>query len=192
MAGMWCSAAGGDLKVGTIWSHEMGHHWCLSHTFTKQDFANTMPFPSLHDHDDYVGGVHDTPPDPTTLEKSDRVLRCDNSDPCETDEDCGVGPCNTVVLQNHEYCEKIEHDDVSDYSPHASYCTTDCKICEGDHCSPNHSGVENDNGYDPDEHGAMNYFGNACRGPIVFNGTLLKAFSPNSVASRRILVTWQR
>jgi hypothetical protein len=180
MFGLWCKANDDDIfATGTLWAHEMGHHFCLRHTFTGQDLATNPPMPN---HDGDVGIVSDTPGDPMRVEKSDKTLRCQMSPGTVCTEDgneCGVnGPCVGFIKQNHEYCDITVQTNVTDGSPQDSYCTPDCKRCTSGPCLDGQSGTLTPTNDAPLTHAAMSYYPGAdCKGPIVVGGMVRQGFT---------------
>jgi hypothetical protein len=188
--GLWLNAEERAIVRGSNWAHEMGHYFCLRHTFTRKDFADTDP--AEPDHDGDACWVGDTPPDPSTVEPSDREMRCaGDQTPCDADTPCGSGngPCQAVaVLNHHEYCAPTLQQNVDWNSPHATYCTSSCLRCYNGPCDGGASPLTPIN-YDPDEHAAMSYFGYVCQGPIVVSGKRMEAFSQASVNAIQQCVT---
>jgi len=147
---IFCYPPGGS--IGRVYAHEMGHYWCLRHTFTGADSSDGSPVD--HDGDDDVcptlTNVPDTPPDPLGKEGSDTV--------------------NGVPVEWHEWCIATKFTGVDPGSPHTSGCTIDCVQVLG--------GVPTTSGESPFPHNGMSYYsGSSCRGPYVVNGLRYDAFT---------------
>jgi hypothetical protein len=169
--GIYCSvpdAPEAARSVGSVYGHEMGHHYCLSHTFSKQDPATHDPVD--HDLDD-AHGVTDTPADPCRLEPG-------------TEEHQDETP-EGDIRQDHEYCDWIKYTNVSDGSPHDTYCFARCRRCDVESCDPGSDEGFTTLSYSPYEHATMSYFGRECIGPVVVNGVTRQAFSPGSISRIR-------
>ena len=188
MFGIWCHMASGPVVTGMRWAHEMGHHWCLRHTFTKYDYAESAPDEPNHDGDS--GNVADTPPDPSGFEGGDKdpdysQRLCTDGTPCTENGGCASGWCDTyVMIEGKDSCERHVHQNVSDESPRDSYCTNSCWRCVGGECclGPGCSGGSYPGTmvpipYDPVEEATMSYWGRDCRGPVIVNGQRLEPIS---------------
>lgn len=142
--------------TGTTYAHEMGHYWCLRHTFTGADAIG--PVPVDHDGDDDVcdslSNVQDTPSDPWGQEDSDLD---GDGDP----------------IAWHEWCVATQQSNVDASSPHDSYCTVEC--------FQQVSGNAVTTGYSPLTENAMSYYGGDCRGPYVVGGVRHEAFTAGQV-----------
>ncbi len=105
---------------GRSYAHELGHHFCLRHTFSEQDLATHGPAPD-HDLDNgfvdrdwyghYEFGVNDTPADPGKREGYECDKRCagDLSVKCDRDSVCGdagLGDC--ICKPGHDVDAKGE------------------------------------------------------------------------------------
>jgi hypothetical protein len=189
--GLYCDA---DIDrtaygTGTVWAHELGHHWGLVHTFTKEDPATNSP--PFYDGDAIgVGGdalplVLDTPDDPEKFEACPRY--CDgneNNNRCNIDNDCPIPlSCLRVCESGHDEDEIgnlvdghvwINFGTVSGGadtgSPHPDYCEAAWMTRSGGQTIatvPAPTYTEN----------AMSYYGQACRGPVVIGGWTFDPFS---------------
>ena len=183
--GISCDAARNSFQTGAIWAHELGHHFCLAHTFTGLDFADTMPHEPNHD-GDTTWVVGDTPADPSTREGNDVFpAQCLDGTPCSSSADCGMfnTPCAANVGRlNREWCNFTASPGlVDDDSPQPNLCTSTCVRCTQASCDQ--ASDYTVLGYDPDEHAVMSYYGSKCVGPVVVNGQRLReGFSQESVA----------
>ena len=93
---------------GFVWGHELGHHFCLSHTFSFQDPATHNP--PNHDGD----GLQDTPPDPGEFEHDNGKGVCTPANPgCD-------GPLANP-FNGHEWCERFLATNVLQGSQNAPY-----------------------------------------------------------------------
>lgn len=151
---IFCYPPGGSL--GYTYAHEMGHYWCLRHTFTTADSTDGSPVD--HDGDDQACGtltnVHDTPPDPFLEEDHDVV---------------GGNP-----VEWHEWCETSTFTTVDPDSPHGSGCGITCYQVLG--------GIPTPTTESPFPHNAMDYYSGSCRGPYVLGGLRYSAFTPGQKA----------
>jgi hypothetical protein len=162
LLGIFCDANRTAYDLGTIWAHEMGHYWCLRHTFTREDTATSWPAPPFWDYDTLYN-VNDTPPDPEKLEPYDP------DHPLRGDLDANVN-----LQEGHEWCQEQTHwGTVDDGSPHPSYCSIYCYEYSGGVKSQIYPGT--------DPRWAMTYYSHLCRGPFVINGQYFAAFSPDSI-----------
>lgn len=157
----------GSESVGQIWAHELGHHWCLAHTFTWQDSLETSPDPPDYDLDDCCG-VNDTPPDPGVIE--------DTYDP---DHSAFSDVSSTGSLRNgHEWCSAAEVPLapflVDSGSAHQRFCSVDCVQRQNGSSNPLNVGTQ--------AHLTMSYFGWPCSGPYTINGVTFEPFSNDSIA----------
>lgn len=193
ITGVYCDANGEVAHNGSVWAHELGHHFCLFHTFTHQDLADTLPSLPEHDGDanlDYpLQIVDDTPGDPSPREPSDWDQSvCEFSrEPCETNDDCDtLEPCLKRTKPLHEFCDFLPQTGlVDDASPHKNVCTTECKRCSTtEPCdeSADYSPISEA----PHPHASMSYYGWKCRGPMIIGGIPIDAFSDDS---RRVIET---
>lgn len=179
--GIYCNARGGRLRSGAVYAHELGHHFCLRHTFSLEDLADTSPI--LPDHDGDASWIGDTPGDPSGPEKKDLAqARCESSGaPCTDDADCGMfDACNRkIFLRDHEFCNvQPLLDVVDDDSPHERLCQSTCLRCNSETCDEPFEFSEIDE--DPHEHAAMSYYGWRCVAPFIINGLPVEAFSDDS------------
>lgn len=194
--GFFCTPSAG----GRSYAHELGHHFCLRHTFSGQDLG-THGLATDHDGDDgskdtdwyghYEFGVNDTPADPGRLENYKCTKRCadDLSVKCKKNSSCrnaGLGDCickpghdverNGDPIVGQEWCIPTMVSDVDPDSPHPSYCTAACVLGV--------DGGVSDSAFAPSTRNAMSYYGTAgCRGPYVRNGNRSEAFSPDQIAA---------
>ncbi len=190
ISAIYCDGARDEIQGGSIFSHEMGHYWCLSHTFTGYE-PEDLPlanFPGVtevpHDGDEYWGGVFDTWADPQITEEEDNTPRCDNalSTSCARDTDCPPGgTCRRDIYNpGHDYCVRTVAVPPTDPgSRYGTYCETECRRCEGGICNASlgFPGNESVIPYDPFEHNAMSYYGWQCRAPFSVQGTPYWPFS---------------
>jgi hypothetical protein len=95
-------SAGSEAGRGSVYAHEMGHYWCLRHTFSSSDpsSAGTLDYDYDDDVCDTLSNVHDTPADPGTYESSDDG-------------------------NWHEWCETTVLD-ADPVSPHDTRCAVQC------------------------------------------------------------------
>lgn len=112
---------------GRLWAHELGHHFCLYHTFTFNDPQPPDFDPVEHDADKEVEGddaspmVTDTPPDPGILEKYRPELTPKHYDVA----------ANGAWVEGHEWCEHHKvgepaHPATDPGSLNPFYCTVRC------------------------------------------------------------------
>jgi hypothetical protein len=184
--GIWCDANRSVLRGGTIWAHEMGHHWCLPHTFTKLDFLDSMPSQPDHDLDDAVG-ILDTPPDACLVETDDRAPECFSSGiSCTKDSDCGtLDFCDKAIFNlDRDFCGALKLIGVTDDdSPHASRCNISCSRCGGnDLCGNGHTGTLSPLNLGTEGQHIMSYFDEFCVGPYVSNGQRTEGLSSDSLS----------
>lgn len=161
-AGMYCRVPYSTFDAkgpGSVYAHEMGHHYCLQHTFTNQDLATHDPV--FHD-GDAGRGILDTPGDPNKIEGSDKNE-------------------NGLAREDREFCSLSVSKDVTDGSPYESYCTADCKRCGQATCPLDPPSGFESIPFAPFEHAGMSYYGTGCRGPVVVNGIRREPFSPQSI-----------
>ncbi len=156
---VFCFPPAGEL--GLTYAHEMGHFWCLRHTFTFQDPADSNPVD--RNGDDNVNpacstliNVSDTPDDPGVREGSDFS--------------------SGVPVASHEWCETTTFTGVDPGSARDSYCTVDCYL--------NVAGVGTvPTGYAPFTENAMSYYSpENCRGPSTINGNTSQPFTTGQMA----------
>ncbi len=157
----------GFESVGQIWAHEMGHHWCLAHTFSWQDSAETSPDPPDYDLDDCCG-VGDTPPDPGVIEDT-----YDAANPAVSDVDAAG-----LLRDGHEWCDTTPVASapvlVDWGSPHTTFCTVGCTRRQ------NGSNTFFDVGTEAFH--SMSYYG-GCTGPYSIGGVTYEPFSKNSIST---------
>lgn len=137
---------------GYTYAHEMGHYWCLRHTFTGADPSGLGVVDMNGDDDvcDTLINVQDTPADPMTQEESD--LDADG-----------------VPRNWHHWCETTVQTDVDIDSPHATRCDVTC--------FQQINGTTVQSGYSPLVENAMSYHDYACRGPYVRDDVRHEAFT---------------
>lgn len=149
-------SASDPAATGSVYAHELGHYWCLRHTFTGADPSG--PLPVDHDGDDDVCDslidVSDTPPDPMQRESSDLS--------------------DGVVKPWAEWCDVTTLTDVGASSPHPSRCEVSCFQQIGSQA------VARD--YAPLVQNAMSYYPFACRGPYTHDGERYEAWTPGQIA----------
>lgn len=155
--GIFCVPGAGQ---GPTYAHEMGHYFCLRHTMSFQDLATHVP--PDHEYDDNLHpnppfppidfGVEDTPADPGPMEESDR------------------NEATTLPIPLHEWCVTDTKTDVDPGSPHASYCSLQCRLAGT-------GGSSVVSAFSPFPHNAMSYYGADCRGPFVRSGVRTEAFT---------------
>lgn len=168
--GLFCDASldRGVRGLGTLYAHEMGHHWCLSHTMTYSDFEQSQPSAPSHDND-FASGVEDTSPDPGPIEGFKE------SDPAPRDLDEFDNTRN-----DHEWCTPITWDENSIFpvdsgSPHPSWC--------GSNCVEKSGGITSFSGEVAPTQATMSYYsGKECQGPYVRLGNRVEGLTPDSVA----------
>jgi len=156
---IFCYPPGGSL--GLTYAHEMGHMWCLRHTFTFQDPANNNPVDRNGDDNinpacGTLSNVSDTPDDPGVMENTDFS--------------------NGLPLTGKEWCVTTTHDGVDPGSAMDSYCTVECfeeTATSGTQGTP----------YQPLAENAMSYFSESdCRGPFTIGGQTSQPFTPSQIA----------
>lgn len=164
--GIYCNASGSIQGMGSYWAHELGHYWCLQHTFTTQDSADVAPNPPYWDLD-FNHGVQDTAEDPGVRE-SPNV-------PTGPDVDTMWNP-----IEGHEWCEATELTlaqsavILDDDSPHPTKCTLQCLQQQNGQTVPLSYVLTR-------EHWSMAYYEPACKGPYVLKGGIRReAFSDDS------------
>lgn len=170
--GAFCFLGSETRSMGGVWAHELGHYFCLPHTFTGQDSADTAPNVPFWDGDD-ASGVHDTNEDPGRYE--DYALDPDTNMPyAGLDEDV-----NNVPIDGHQWCDWTELTPnfsaflLSDDSPHDTKCVPQCR--------ERVMGVTQPLAISTEERWAMSYFDSRCHGPYVLNGgARYETFSPDS------------
>lgn len=155
---VFCFPPGGE--IGLTYAHEMGHFWCLRHTFTFQDPADNYPLD--RNGDDNINpacstliNVEDTPGDPGIPEDSDFT-----------------GGSTPII--NHEWCDTTTFTNVDPGSARSSYCGVDCYLHTifGTVTSSLQPFTEN----------AMSYFSpDNCRGPYTINGHTSEPFTPGQM-----------
>jgi hypothetical protein len=146
---------GGSAKT---LAHELGHHFCLNHTFTHDDSASSYPDPVDHDGDN----IADTPPDPGKHTEGSS----------EEDDDI----INGIALPGHEWCETTVHDTgYGDTFLNDTYCTVGCF-----QSLPTGGVIPAD--YAPLTENIMSYYGGDCKGPYLLDGFKHEAFTPGQAA----------
>jgi len=138
---------------GYVYSHEMGHYWCLRHTFSGADPSG--PGSVDQDGDDEtcatLTNVQDTPADPGEQGGDD------------VDDDGNP-------IDWHQWCETAKLEDVDYNSPHDSRCAIACY--------QRLPGVTVElSEFTPLARNAMSYYGNSCRGPYIIDGVRKEAFT---------------
>ena len=152
------------MASGQTFAHEMGHMWCLRHTFTFAD-PSVAYLPFDRDGDDICPpvDVQDTPGDPGVLEQT--------TDP---------------GLANAEWCTTTTFQDaqVTSWSPHTSRCTIDCWRND-DNLTPSNINLElvATEGGLPLARNLMSYYPDGCRGPYVYAGVARHALTPGQVGA---------
>ncbi len=149
---VFCGLPRGDS--GRTYAHELGHFWCLRHTFSGADGMYVTE--ADHDYDADVCPelgvlVDDTPPDPLRRERGERV--------------------GDAIPEWHDYCDATQNTGVDAGSPHASMCDVTCYRRLG--------GVDVElTQYAPMTENAMSYYDSGeCRGPFVVGGERFEAFT---------------
>jgi hypothetical protein len=186
--GLFCVAPGPGtplFSAGSLWAHEMGHHWCLSHTFTAEDFALTAPNPPNREPDVcYDVAPADSPADPygrTTLDENTynakiAELVAGGLTPAQADEYLRkrYDEIKGVLQDDHEWCEFVSKVNLADVgSPHPTFCTMTCVKRE--------QGTTIPTAFSPNTYASMTYYHKECSGPFVWLGIQFDAFGPNSV-----------
>ncbi len=156
---VFCYPPGGEL--GLTYAHEMGHFWCLRHTFTFQDPANNNPID--RNGDDNINpscanltNVPDTPDDPGVPEDSDFTTG--------------------TPIPGHEWCESTRFTSVDPGSARSSFCTVDCfqEVTGAGTITTS---------FQPFTENAMSYFSpEDCRGPSTVNGLTAQPFTTGQMA----------
>lgn len=167
--GILCDASPkrGFASVGQIWAHEMGHHWCLVHTFSWEDSAETSPNAPDYDLDDCCG-VNDTASDPGTLENI-----YDPKFPAVSD----VSSFGSL-RDGHEWCAATEVASgpslVDSGSAHQTFCSVACWQRQ--------NGSNNALNVGTEPWHTMSYYGWPCAGPYTINNVTFEPFSTDSIA----------
>lgn len=173
MLGIFCDAnvARGGIRIGSVWAHEMGHHWGLVHTHGGHDPADTAPAAPQNDHDattqNLSGPVLDTPADPLGFE-SYREDANGNALPGRDEDEDGN------VLVGHEWCETTPQALDTPWGNHTTYCDI---VCKGLSATGNYTLAGT-----PHPWASMSYYGWRCKGPYRQDGELFQAYSRDSVA----------
>jgi hypothetical protein len=156
-AGLWCDAGRLPSGNGSIWAHEMGHHWCLWHTFTGDDPADVNP---PEHNPDSLCDVLDTNDDPAPFEA---YQPGDNT----RDQDSTL-----AFVSGHEWCGGTKQA-ADPKSPRPTWCQPACSKFDSNGLTPwnmpDRAPLEN----------AMSYHSDDCRGPYVVNGLRTEAFTLN-------------
>jgi len=181
--GIFCGAGPQSPYIlGSVLAHELGHHFCLAHTFGfnggTKSFMDTADYSAVTDGaldwdgDNELGAwsVLDTPRDPSWFESL-------NFAPPGLDQ--AAGP---VFVDGHEWCDTdiVSTPGALDAgSPHLRYCNFSCTQQTGGVSQPF---ALMDPTYPPAApRMAMSYHTESCRGPYVINGQRYESFTPQSV-----------
>jgi hypothetical protein len=158
-----------EYELGGAWAHELGHHFCLPHTFTFEDPAETAPAAPDHDGDNLA----DTPDDPGLPEGTPLTASISGASDFVADD-------LVKTLDGHEFCTATKFPDADAGSNlHTTFCTGECKRCFDGPC-PNLTGLTTTS-FQPDPQLVMSYYHiSGCGGPVVYEGDLHPAFSPDS------------
>jgi len=168
LAGFFCSAGGSAYGNGSVWAHELGHFFCLRHTFSQWDSADPGFLPQYWDGDRGVQ-VEDTPGDPYLLEPF--VIDPDTGLPWATPD----FDMNSNLLDGHEWCTATKADflqamlALDDGSPHTTFCNMACSQRVNGNTLPVNTGTL--------ARQAMSYYPAFCRGPYVSNGLSYESFT---------------
>jgi hypothetical protein len=153
---------------GTLLAHELGHHFCLPHPFTKQDPIDTPSGVANHDGD----GLFDTPPDPNGPEwayASDTAAAKQAADMVVAD---GTQWTFNYVAQSlndgHEWCD-LDPEPNDPGSPMPQACTPLCRA------QVNGSTLATT--FAPATQLVMSYYKGVCSGPWVQDGIRTEAIS---------------
>jgi hypothetical protein len=181
--GIVCDASQEVSRGGSVWAHEMGHHFCLRHTFHAADLVDT--YPGEPDYDGDAATVADTPPDPSGVEAEDRAAECDASGlPCSQDSDCDTFETCSLAIYNpgRDFCLTYSAGFADDGSPRPTYCTGGCFRCPlGDKCGGPYGGTVGPLSVGTEWHHTMSYYSDkTCKGPYVLNGVRVEGLSPAS------------
>ena len=161
---------------GEVWSHEMGHYFCLHHTHTFQDPADFHPV--SHDGDQ----IADTPDDPGPIELKPSF---ENEQPDllggNIDRVTGAYDPNLTV-EDHEWCDItflnpennwLGHTPPDPDSPSQDYCLLQCKRKK--------NGKVIDTDYKPLPQLEMSYYGDRCAGPLRDPWKALRKLHPGEI-----------
>jgi hypothetical protein len=170
--GIFTTANGDVRNVGSVWAHEMGHHFCLRHTMTFADAANVQTPPPDHDYDPGFR-VYDTDPDPGRLE---------GFDPNSAGWDLDM---NGNLINDHEWCETLPlflpQERTLDQELPGRRCTIVCK--------ERVNGVTQFTSENPAPRWAMSYYSSRCRGPFVVGGQRYESFTPDSLVEMDVCLS---
>jgi hypothetical protein len=178
--GLLCDTSRPAFDLGAILAHELGHHFCLCHTFgwsgstgTPMDTADWSPDDGALDFDGDNDAaqcqVQDTGPDPRWFEGWDAAVGF-----AGPDESAGG-----ALRDDHEWCDLSVLDTpsaVDPGSPHKNSCRVDCfQRVDGQTDPLNFAG-----GNFTTAVIAMSYWDIRCRGPWVRDGIPRPAFTQGS------------
>ena len=180
--------------AGAILAHELGHYFCLLHTFQGPGAGAQDPFwdPTEHPQVTYDGdGFSDTPPDPGARECARQLPVATPPAPTPTptpvldltgrDFDavkCQLkeNPPQGNPIEGHVWCDSTKFSLPSAPKPpqdlNTDYCTVQCAQLQGGDVSPL--------AQSPATWNAMSYW-RGCTGPYVRFGTRYEAFTPQQI-----------
>ncbi len=178
--GILCDLNRSAYDLGTVLAHELGHHFCLCHTFGfsrgSETFLDREDWNFLNDGDlDWSGdddgwcGVYDTDPDPAWQEKWDW-----NSD--DNPPSYGLDRDQFGLRDDHQWCSASNvaaQVPLDKGSPHATHCAMGCqeRVNDVTYAWSPPGGVARA------AQNTMGYWGADCRGPYVRGGQVHRPFT---------------